>query len=81
VFGVAVLASVFALKGVYTSPVAFADGFRAALWVAVGFSIAGALAALTSVMRPARRQQRSRAQAALVEAGDQTTLRSNYGDL
>jgi MFS family permease len=70
VFGVAVLASVFARKGVYTSPVAFADGFRAALWVAVGFSIAGALAALTSVTGPARLQQRSRAQAALLETGE-----------
>jgi MFS family permease len=70
VFGVAVLASVFAHKGVYTSPLAFAAGFRAALWVAVGFSIAGSLAALTGVMRSARLQQRSRAQSVLLEAGD-----------
>ncbi len=50
VFGVAVLASVFARQGVYTSPHAFMSGFRAALWVGAGFSIAGTLAAL-SVLR------------------------------
>jgi EmrB/QacA subfamily drug resistance transporter len=41
VFGVAVLASVFAHAGGYSSPAAFVDGFRPALWVAAGFSACG----------------------------------------
>jgi EmrB/QacA subfamily drug resistance transporter len=53
VFGVAVLASVFTRPGVYTSPAIFVDGFRAALWVAAGFSAAGVIAAL-AVMRRTR---------------------------
>jgi EmrB/QacA subfamily drug resistance transporter len=54
VFGVAVLASVFARPGVYTSPAIFVGGFKAALWVAAGFSAAGAVAAvLGSARRPA----------------------------
>jgi EmrB/QacA subfamily drug resistance transporter len=53
VFGVAVLASVFMRPGVYTSPAIFVDGFRAALWVAAGFSAAGVIAAL-AVMRRTR---------------------------
>jgi EmrB/QacA subfamily drug resistance transporter len=55
VFGVAVLASVFAGHGVYVSKAAFVDGFTRALWVAVGFSAVGALAAVFSVVRPADR--------------------------
>jgi EmrB/QacA subfamily drug resistance transporter len=46
VFGVAVLASVFARHGVYHSPRIFIHGFTNALWVAVGFSTVGSLAAL-----------------------------------
>ena len=46
VFGVAVLATVFTRTGVYTSPAIFADGFRAALWVATAFSAVGVIAAL-----------------------------------
>jgi EmrB/QacA subfamily drug resistance transporter len=53
VFGVAVLASVFARPGVYSSPDIFVGGFRAALWVGVAFSAAGALSAL-AVGRPAK---------------------------
>jgi EmrB/QacA subfamily drug resistance transporter len=46
VFGVAVLATVFARHGVYTSHRAFLDGFTQAIWVAVGFSGLGVVAAL-----------------------------------
>jgi EmrB/QacA subfamily drug resistance transporter len=51
VFGVAVLASVFARHGVYPSDRAFVDGFTHALWVAVGFSAVGVLAALLTAAR------------------------------
>ncbi|HEV3284981.1 MAG TPA: MFS transporter [Solirubrobacteraceae bacterium] len=61
VLGVAVLASVFARHGVYTSPRTFIDGFTQALWVAVGFSVIGALAAL---LMPGR----GRSQAATIVA-------------
>jgi hypothetical protein len=44
---------VFTRPGVYTSPAIFVDGFRAALWVAAGFSAAGVIAAL-AVMRRTR---------------------------
>jgi EmrB/QacA subfamily drug resistance transporter len=53
VFGVAVLASVFARPGVYTSPAIFVEGFKAALWVAAGFSAAGAVAAVLGAAPPA----------------------------
>ena len=46
VFGVAVLAAVFTHQGVYASPPAFIDRFQLALWVAVGFSAIGVVAAL-----------------------------------
>jgi EmrB/QacA subfamily drug resistance transporter len=45
VLGVAVLAAVFARRGVYGSHQVFVDGFRHALWVGVGFSALGTLAA------------------------------------
>jgi EmrB/QacA subfamily drug resistance transporter len=51
VLGVAVLASVFARPGVYTSHRAFIDGFTQALWVAVGFSVVGVVAALFTAGR------------------------------
>jgi predicted MFS family arabinose efflux permease len=41
VFGVAVLASVFSRRGVYSSPETFAAGFKSALWIAVAFSAIG----------------------------------------
>jgi MFS family permease len=56
VLGVAVLATVFARHGVYSSHHAFVAGFTSALWVAVGFSGAGVLAALLSAPRAQRRQ-------------------------
>jgi EmrB/QacA subfamily drug resistance transporter len=51
VLGVAVLATVFARHGVYASDRAFVDGFTQALWVAVGFSGVGVLAALLTAAR------------------------------
>jgi EmrB/QacA subfamily drug resistance transporter len=53
VFGVAVLASVFARQGVYGSSSVFVDGFTRALWVAAGFSTVGIIAAL---LVPGRRR-------------------------
>jgi hypothetical protein len=51
VMGVAVLAGVFARHGVYTSNRIFIDGFTQALWVAVGFSALGFVAALFTAGR------------------------------
>ncbi|WP_028059013.1 MFS transporter [Candidatus Solirubrobacter pratensis] len=51
VFGVAVLAAVFAHKGSYGTPQEFADGFTAALWFGVGLSVLGVLAALIGPRR------------------------------
>lgn len=45
VFGIAVLAGVFAHSGVYTSPSAFIDHFRSAVWLGAAFSAIGILAA------------------------------------
>ncbi len=70
VFGVALLAAVFARKGVYTSPAAFAEGFRAALWVAVGLSAAGVLSALVGWPRVTRARQEGAVQPALVKVSD-----------
>jgi EmrB/QacA subfamily drug resistance transporter len=46
VFGVAVLALVFAKAGGYAGPSAFSDGFGGAVGVGAGLSLAGAVAAL-----------------------------------
>ena len=46
--GVAVLAAVFARRGIYGSHQIFVDGFRSALWVGVGLSALGILAAALS---------------------------------
>jgi EmrB/QacA subfamily drug resistance transporter len=51
VLGVAVLASVFARQDVYASPGLFIDGFTEALWVGVGLSAAGIVAALAGSAR------------------------------
>ena len=45
VFGVAILAAVFAAHGGYSSPSAFVHGFRPAMWVAALVPIGGAIAA------------------------------------
>jgi EmrB/QacA subfamily drug resistance transporter len=52
VLGVAVLAAVFARRGVYSSPRLFVEGFSPALWVGVGLTVIGALAA---ALYPGRR--------------------------
>jgi EmrB/QacA subfamily drug resistance transporter len=54
VFGVAVLASIFSRPEVYYSHSAFVAGFTEALWVAVGFSALGVVAALLSSTRSRR---------------------------
>ncbi len=51
VFGVAVLASVFARPGMYTSSATFVHGFKAAIWVGVAFSAVGAAAAAVTTGR------------------------------
>jgi EmrB/QacA subfamily drug resistance transporter len=51
VLGVAVLAAVFARRGIYSSPRLFIDGFSSALWVGVGLSALGMLAAALSPRR------------------------------
>jgi EmrB/QacA subfamily drug resistance transporter len=53
VFGVAILAAVFSRPGVYSSHEVFAGGFRAAMWVAVGLSLLGVVAA---ALLPRRRR-------------------------
>jgi len=52
VFGVAVLASVFAANGSYASPQAYVDGLLPAVWVGAGVVAIGALAA---TLLPGRR--------------------------
>lgn len=56
VFGVAILAAVFAHNGGYTSPAAFIDGFRPALLVAAAVPLAGLIAALLAPGRATARQ-------------------------
>ena len=53
VFGVAVLASVFAAHGSYGSGPAFIDGFTPAVWVGMGLSALGIVAALLTGSRRA----------------------------
>jgi EmrB/QacA subfamily drug resistance transporter len=52
VFGVAVLAAVFAQPGAYASPQAFIVGFTDAIWVAAAFSAVGIVAALLLPRHP-----------------------------
>ena len=51
VFGVAVLAAVFAHQGAYATPDRFTHGFTAALWVGVALSGLGLLAAVAAPRR------------------------------
>jgi len=67
VFGIAVLASVFARQGVYHSPHLFISGFTQALWVGAGFSALGVLAALAMPVR--RRAQRATAEQPVLALG------------
>jgi MFS family permease len=69
VFGIAVLASVFARQGVYHSPHLFIAGFTQALWVGAGFSALGVLAALAMPVRK-RAQRASAQQPALALSGE-----------
>jgi EmrB/QacA subfamily drug resistance transporter len=62
VFGVAVLAAVFAHRGSYATPEGFTHGFTAALWVGVALSGLGLLAALAA---PRRRRERLAVEVAL----------------
>ncbi|MEV7027902.1 MFS transporter, partial [Kitasatospora sp. NPDC093558] len=59
VFGVAVLASVFARPGAYASPAVFVDGFTTALWVGVGLSAVGVLVGLFGLRRESPAPTRS----------------------
>jgi EmrB/QacA subfamily drug resistance transporter len=45
VFGIAILATVFAHPGVYTSPTTFIDHFKNAVWLGAAFSAVGIVAA------------------------------------
>ena len=45
VFGIAILATVFANPGVYTSAQTFVDHFKDAVWLGAAFSAVGILAA------------------------------------
>lgn len=54
VFGIAVLVAVFAGSGSSASPHGFSDGFKVALGVCAGLSLAGALAAVALPGRVAR---------------------------
>ncbi|HEX4188202.1 MAG TPA: MFS transporter [Solirubrobacteraceae bacterium] len=69
VMGVAVLAGVFARSGVYTSNRIFIDGFTQALWVAVGFSALGFVAALFTAGRSERDAASDLLPAAALEGG------------
>lgn len=60
VFGVAILAAVFAQHGGYASPESFIDGFKPALWVAAAVPLIGVMAAaLTPGRRPAGTERRT----------------------
>ncbi|MFI0444742.1 MFS transporter [Actinomadura sp. 6N118] len=51
VFGVAIIALVFAGQGGYSSPGAFIDGFVPAMWAAAGIALVGVLPAVLSPSR------------------------------
>jgi hypothetical protein len=53
VFGVAIMAAVFAAHGSYASPAAFVAGFRPAEWVAAAVAATGVIGA---ALAPSRRQ-------------------------
>jgi MFS family permease len=72
VLGVAVLAAVFARRGIYSSPRLFIDGFSSALWVGVGLSALGMLAAALS-------PGRSSSSAALVVREPELALAGEQG--
>jgi MFS family permease len=53
VFGVAIMAAIFAGNGGYSGPATFIAGFRPAEWAAAGIAAAGVVAA---ALAPSRRQ-------------------------
>ena len=53
VFGIAILAAVFAAHGSYASPAAFIDGFRPAEWVAAAVAAVGVPIAALAPSKPA----------------------------
>ena len=62
------LHSVFARHGVYRSPQVFVDGFTQAVWVAVGLSATGIVAALLTAARRRRVAVPAAPEVALAEA-------------
>jgi EmrB/QacA subfamily drug resistance transporter len=56
VFGVAIVAAVFAANGGYASAQTFVDGFTPALWVAVSLSLAGLVVAILAPAKAVRPQ-------------------------
>jgi MFS family permease len=68
VFGVAVLASIFASKGGYASAAAFVDGLVPAVWVGAAVVLLGALIALFAPGRPRAAKQRVSLPEPLLEA-------------
>jgi hypothetical protein len=65
VFGVAILAVVFAQLGGFASPQTFADGFGPAMWVGAGLPALGMVAAL---LAPKRQRSDTEAKAEVVTA-------------
>jgi EmrB/QacA subfamily drug resistance transporter len=56
VFGVAIVAAVFAANGSFASPQTFVDGFTPALWVAASLSLVGLVAAILTPGKAVRPQ-------------------------
>jgi hypothetical protein len=67
VFGVAILAVVFAQLGGFASPQTFADGFGPAMWVGTGLPALGIFAAL---LAPKRQRSNTEAKAEVVTAAE-----------
>jgi MFS family permease len=59
VFGIAILAAVFARNGSYASPAAFIDGVKPALWVAAAVPLAGLVAAFLAPAKSAAEAERT----------------------
>jgi EmrB/QacA subfamily drug resistance transporter len=60
VFGIAILAAVFARNGSYASPAAFIDGFKPALWVAAVVPLVGLIAAFLAPSKAAADSEHTR---------------------
>jgi EmrB/QacA subfamily drug resistance transporter len=59
VFGIAILAAVFAHYGSYDSPASFIDGVKPALWVAAAVPLIGVVAAVLAPAKAAATQQQN----------------------